>query len=232
MRCVRPPDLWHSPRRPSRPRREPDMAEALLVEGRRTWLKQHTGERRRLALAVLDVVVRLLGLRCLRPPPRLRAGLACELEHRRLRELAARGVPVPRVLGHGEATLLLEDGGPSLARLLRRAGPAEAERLMGLAAGELLRAHPAISRWTRRAACASSIWKKTRCSGSVRHARLPLGVLAAVIGHCLRQGTPEVQRQVRGAVSRLRFLPALCRFSGRRAQGLGDSVLILRRALA
>lgn len=235
------------------------MAEALLVDGRLTWLKQHTGERRRLALAVLDVAVRLLGVRCLRPPPRLRAGLACELEHRRLHELAARGVPVPRVLGHGEATLLLEDGGPSLARLLRRAGPAEAERLMGLAASELLRAHLAgccVGQPVARniavdtqgclrfldleedplqvmalAEAQARDWLLFT-SGSVRHARLPLGVLAAVIGHCLCQCPPEVQRQVRGAVSRLRFLPALCRFAGRRAQGIGDSVLILRRALA
>lgn len=117
------------------------MVEPLQIAGRRTWLKQHDGERRWLALAALDLGVRLLGLRCLRPPPRLKAEQACQLERRRLRELAAHGVPVPCVLGHGETALLLEDGGPSLAQRLRCCGPGEAEHLMRLAANELLRVH-------------------------------------------------------------------------------------------
>ncbi|WP_049457395.1 hypothetical protein [Stenotrophomonas maltophilia] len=235
------------------------MVEPLQIAGRRTWLKQHDGERRWLALAALDLGVRLLGLRCLRPPPRLKAEQACQLERRRLRELAAHGVPVPRVLGHGETALLLEDGGPSLAQRLRRCAPGEAEHLMRLAANELLRVHlagccvgqPVARNIAVDEACCIRFLDLEEdplqvmalaeaqardwllfISGTVRHAGLPACALVAVLGHCLRQTGPDVQQLLRGAVCRLRFLPALCRFAGRRARGLGDSVLILRRALA
>ena len=234
------------------------MVEPLQVAGRRTWLKQHDGARRRIALGALDLGVRLLGLRCLRPPPRLAAEDACRLERRRLRELAAHGVPVPRILGHGETTLLLEDGGPSLAHCLRQADPQRAEQLMRQAAGELLRVHRAGCCVGQPLARNITIDDQGRvrfldleedplqvmglaqaqardwllfASGSVRHARLPHATLAAVIGPCLRQTDADVQRQLRAALYRLRFLPALCRLGGHRARGLGDSVRVLRSAL-
>ncbi|WMJ69473.1 serine/threonine protein phosphatase [Stenotrophomonas sp. 24(2023)] len=235
------------------------MAEPLHLADGRVWLKQHDGLRRRVLLGTLGLTARALRVPCLRPPPRLSALQARDVELRRLLELAERGIPVPRVLGHSDSALLLEDGGPSLAHCLRNADDHKAEALLRQAARQLLRAHRAgccIGQPVARnitvaqdgqlrfidleddplqvmdlAQAQARDWLLF-ISGSIRHAPLPVGAYVAVIGHCLRQATPEVQQQLREAVSRLRYLPALCRLGGHRAQGVGRSVQVLRRALA
>ena len=97
--------------------------ESIVVAGRDAWLKAYDqGDNRRLALGLLDAVARRLDIDALRPPPHPGGGAAKRIEARRIRELAALGVRVPRVLGEGESTLLLSDLGTTLATRLRDAG--------------------------------------------------------------------------------------------------------------
>lgn len=235
------------------------MAEPLHLADGRVWLKQHDGLRRRVLLRTLDITARALGVPCLRPAPTQSASQARDVELRRLVELAERGIPVPRVLGQSDSALLLEDGGPSLAQCLRQADEPKAEALLRQAARQLLRAHRAgccIGQPLARnitvaddgqlrfidleedplqvmdlAQAQARDWLLF-ISGSIRHARLPSGAFVAVIGHCLRQSSPDVQALLRQAAWRLRYLPALCKLGGRRARGVGHTVHALRRALS
>ena len=100
--------------------------ESIVIAGRDAWLKAYDqGDNRRLALGLLDAVARRLDIDALRPPPHPGGGAAKRIEARRIRELAALGVRVPRVLGEGESTLLLSDIGATLAARLREAADAQ-----------------------------------------------------------------------------------------------------------
>ena len=96
--------------------------ESIVIAGRDAWLKAYAqDDGRRLSLGLLDALVRRLDIEALRPPPHPGGGAAKRIEARRIGELAALGVRVPRVLGEGDSTLLLSDLGTTLAAHLRAA---------------------------------------------------------------------------------------------------------------
>lgn len=234
------------------------MVEPFHLDGRRVWVKWHQGERRRLALGVLDVTVRLLGLACLRPPPRLAAADACRLETRRLQHLHARGVAVPELLAQGETLLVLADGGPSLAHCLRGADEDRAKALLEAAGAALAHAHAAgccIGQPLARNIVVSSddrirfldveedplaVMNLAQAhardwllfaTGSLRHADLPDSALVRLMRDCLHEVSAEVRRDMQQVLSRLAVLALLCRFAGKRARAMRRSMAIMRRAL-
>ena len=72
--------------------------ERVDVDGHPAWAKRYGNEPRRFRLALLDAVVRLLGVPALRPPPRHAGDAARGTEQRRIQQLADAGVLVPTVL--------------------------------------------------------------------------------------------------------------------------------------
>lgn len=119
------------------------MAQPILIDGRRVWLKQYRAHSRRLALAALRLFTRGLRLDALRPPPHHGGDQARQVEARRLAELRAQAVHVPQVLGEGRAALVISDNGQSLAHCLRRAqhDPAQLDALVTAALTAIARAH-------------------------------------------------------------------------------------------
>lgn len=97
--------------------------ESIVVAGRDAWLKAYAdGDSRKFGLGILDAIARGLDIDALRPPPHPGGGEAKRIEARRLAELGAQGVRVPRVLGEGASTLLLSNLGDTFAAQLRAAG--------------------------------------------------------------------------------------------------------------
>lgn len=96
--------------------------ESIVVAGRDAWLKAYAdGDSRKFGLGILDAIARGLDIDALRPPPHPGGGEAKRIEARRLAELNAQGVRVPRVLGEGASTLLLSNLGDTFASHLRAA---------------------------------------------------------------------------------------------------------------
>ena len=96
--------------------------ESIVVAGRDAWLKAYAdGDSRKFGLGILDAIARGLDIDALRPPPHPGGGEAKQIEARRLAELDAQGVRVPRVLGEGASTLLLSNLGDTFAAQLRAA---------------------------------------------------------------------------------------------------------------
>ncbi|HBK46063.1 MAG TPA: serine/threonine protein phosphatase, partial [Xanthomonadaceae bacterium] len=100
------------------------MAEPIVIDGQRAWLKQYGAGSRALALGLLNVVSRCFHLDALRPPPHRGGDAARDVEARRIAELHSQAVNVPKVIGTGPAALLLSDNGRSLASCLRGADAA------------------------------------------------------------------------------------------------------------
>lgn len=117
------------------------MAEPIVIDGQRAWLKQYGEGSRALALGALGFITRLLHLDALRPPPHRGGVAARDIEARRIAELRAQAVNVPQVLGTGRAALVLSDNGRSLATCLREADDAGRDHLVGLAIGAIARSH-------------------------------------------------------------------------------------------
>jgi tRNA A-37 threonylcarbamoyl transferase component Bud32 len=113
----------------------------IELDGRTVWLKRHDGDRRRVRLAALGLVARGLRLPALRPPRRRVGDDACRIEHRRLRDLATRGVEVPEIVAQVNGFLVLSDMGCSMAAELACAPAALREQLIEAAARELVRVH-------------------------------------------------------------------------------------------
>ncbi|MDR6992414.1 serine/threonine protein phosphatase [Luteimonas sp. 3794] len=96
--------------------------ESIVVAGDDAWLKAYAdGDKRRFGLGILDAIARGLDIEALRPPSHPGGGEAKRIEARRLGELDAQGVRVPRVLGEGASTLLLSNLGDTFAAQLRAA---------------------------------------------------------------------------------------------------------------
>ncbi len=96
--------------------------ESIVVAGRDAWLKAYAqDDGRKLGLGILDAIARGLDIDALRPPPHPGGGEAKDIEARRLAQLEAQGVHVPRVLGEGASTLLLSNLGDTFAARLRAA---------------------------------------------------------------------------------------------------------------
>jgi tRNA A-37 threonylcarbamoyl transferase component Bud32 len=117
------------------------MAEPIVIDGQRAWLKQYGEGSRALALGALTFVSRRLGLDALRPPPHRGGDAARAIEARRLAELRSQDVNVPDVIGEGHAALVLSDNGRSLAVCLREADEAARDALVSLALMAIAEAH-------------------------------------------------------------------------------------------
>ncbi len=236
----------------------PPGAHRIDFQGEPAWFKRHGGSSRRLRLRVLDALMRILGLSALRPPPHPVGAEACATEARRLDELAALGVSVPRVLARGDDYLILSDEGSTLAGSLRQGTPEEAAALFSRAVAEIAGAHakgawlgqPQARNITMDAAgklcfidfeedpgevmglpeAQARDWL-VFLAGTVRHLPHGVEVLARQLAPSLARARPEVRRIMELTSSRLRFLGVLANFSGSRAAGLGKAVRVLRRAL-
>lgn len=117
------------------------MAEPIVIEGQRAWLKQYGEGSRVLALGLLNYVARRFRLDALRPPPHRGGDAAREIEARRLAELRSQGVNVPEVIGMGHAALVLEDNGASFNTCLRQADDAGRDLLVAAAIASISLAH-------------------------------------------------------------------------------------------
>jgi len=117
------------------------MAEPIVIDGQRAWLKQYGEGSRALALGALGFITRLFHLHALRPPPHRGGVAARDIEARRIAELRAQAVNVPQVLGTGRAALVLSDNGRSLATCLRETDDAGRDRLVALALQAIARSH-------------------------------------------------------------------------------------------
>ena len=96
--------------------------ESIVVAGRDAWRKADAdGNSRRFGLGIFDAIARGLDIDALRPPPHPGGGEAKQIEARRLAELGAQRVCVPRVLGESASTLLLSNLGDIFAAQLRAA---------------------------------------------------------------------------------------------------------------
>ncbi|MCD7097529.1 serine/threonine protein phosphatase [Stenotrophomonas sp. MMGLT7] len=117
------------------------MAEPIVIDGQRAWLKQYGDSSRALTLGVLAFVSRRFHLDALRPPPHRGGDAARDVEARRLAELHSQDVNVPQVIGQGRAALVLSDNGRSLAACLGEADDAGRDALVSLAMAAIARAH-------------------------------------------------------------------------------------------
>lgn len=233
------------------------MITKLNLQGRPAWLKSYDGGQRRLRLRALDLTARRLGVPSLRPPPH-RAGIgARETEQRRLLELAAHGVRVPSILGEGDTYLLLSDLGETLSSRLRRAGSAEAHRLVTAAARALADVHARGGYIGQPLARNLTVDEAGRigfldfeedpgeimpvqqaqirdwlvfAAGTSRYLPEPHLELSQIIAESLRGETDEVRQGLGQAADRLGVVESATRWFGRRARGLGSAVEAVRRA--
>jgi len=119
------------------------MAQRLILNANPVWLKRYDDDQRRLVLGALDLCVRSLGIKPLRPPPRDPGEHGKRLEMRRLEELRRAHVRVPDVIGEGPAVLLLADIGDSLSATLKRhaSDPAAVDSLVAGAVDAIADVH-------------------------------------------------------------------------------------------
>lgn len=120
------------------------MAQKLMMDGRRTWLKvyEEPSVTRKAATTTWNLVTDGLGTRLLRSAPMHGAQEAARIEVRRIRQLAAQGVRVPQILAQGNGTLLLSDVGSSLSSRLKAAANEEiVDQLVHASANALVSAH-------------------------------------------------------------------------------------------
>ncbi|TDK26044.1 serine/threonine protein phosphatase [Luteimonas aestuarii] len=222
------------------------------------WVKQYGDDRRVVRLRAMDWVVRKLGIIALRPPPRHTGAEGREVEQRRLGELSRLGVHVPRVLGHGDDSLVLSDIGTTLAHRLRHGSREEARVLLVAAVAAIAQVHASGSYLGAPVARNLTVDHDGRIgfldfeedpgevmpllqaqardwlvftAGVARHAPFDEEELSAILAHALRQGPVELRDTLGRAVGRLSFLKTLTRALGERASGLGKAVGSLQRAL-
>lgn len=225
--------------------------------GEPAWRKQFGGRERRWRLRLLGLLVSCLGLTALRPPPHPVGAAACTVEARRLRQLAALGVPVPRILEQGPSHLILSDMGQTLAGRLRDSEPAEALCWFKRAAQAVADVHRLGSYLGQPQARNITVDARGDigfldfeedpgaimglANAQVRDWLLFMAGTAhhlpqdgVELGHCLRpvldQAAPKVVDGVRKTARRLGFLAVLAHLPDRRTAGLGKAVQALRQA--
>ncbi len=92
------------------------------MAGRDVWRKADAdGDSRKFGLGIFDAIARGLDIDALRPPPHPGGSEKKQIEARRLAELGAQRVCVPRVLGERASTLLLSNLDDTFAAQLRAA---------------------------------------------------------------------------------------------------------------
>jgi tRNA A-37 threonylcarbamoyl transferase component Bud32 len=237
---------------------EQQSVERIEVDGHPAWAKRYGNEPRRLRLALLDAVVRLLGVPALRPPPRHAGDDARAVEQRRIEQLADADVRVPAILRSGEATLVLSDMGRTLAAHLGEADAAGAERLFADAAeaiacvhasgqylGQPLPRNITVDELGRIGFLdfeedPGEVLKLPRAqardwlvfaSGAAKYLPFDAQRMGVIIAAAVASVPAEVRGEVGRSVHRLGFLQSLTRPLGRRAASLGKAVAALRHAL-
>lgn len=233
--------------------------ERIDFDGQPAWSKQYGHEARRLRLALMDGLVRLLGVPALRPPPRHVGDAARSVEQRRISQLAAANVMVPAVLRSGEASLVLADMGRTLAAHLREVDAAGAERLLADAAEAIACVHASgqyLGQPLPRnitidvlgrigfldfeedpgevldlAQAQARDWL-VFASGAAKYLPFDEPRIGTIIAAAMAGVPAEAREEVGRSVRRLKFLQWLTRPLGRRAASLGKAVAGLRNALA
>lgn len=227
--------------------------------GSDAWRKSHGGPSRRWRLHLLNWVVRVLDVPALRPPPYPSGAESCATEARRLSELAAAGVHVPRVLERGTRHLVLSDIGSTLAARMRQSDPDEAAQWFSRAAISLGEAHGKGVCLGQPLARNLAIDADGRVgfldfeedplqvmdlvdaqvrdwllfvAGSVRHMPQDDAFIATLLVPPLAKLAPALRTRLRTTVARLQFLAVLRRLRGTRAAGLGKAVRALHHACA
>jgi tRNA A-37 threonylcarbamoyl transferase component Bud32 len=230
----------------------------IRLQGADAWVKRYGDDSRVVRLRAMDWVVRRLGIVALRPPPRHTGAEGRHVEQRRLDELSRLGVRVPRVLGHGEDSLVLSDIGRTLAHRLRHGTPDEARVLLAAAVAAIAEVHARGGYLGAPVARNLTVDGEGRIgfldfeedpgevmpllqaqardwlvftAGVARHAPFDEAELSAILAKALRQGPVELRDTLGTVVGRLSFLKPATRWLGHRAAGIGKAVASLQRAL-
>lgn len=236
---------------------EQQSVERVDVDGQSAWAKRYGNDPRRLRLALLDAVVRLLGVPALRPPPRHAGDAARATEQRRIEQLTGAEVVVPEILRSSEATLMLADMGTTLAAQLREVDAAAAERLFADAAEAIACVHAAghyLGQPLPRNITIDAIGRigfldfeedpgevmdldqaQARdwlvfTSGVAKYLPFDEQRMGGIIAAALASVPVATREEVAWSVARLGFLETLTRPLGRRAASLGKAVAALRAA--
>lgn len=235
---------------------DPDI-HSMHFNGERAWDKRYEGRSRRWRLRALDLVVRALDVSALRPPPHRTGAAACAIEKRRLTELAATGVLVPRVLQTGTERLLLSDMGQTLAHRLRTSNATEAGRWFSEAAWAIAKVHrqdaylgqPLARNLTVDAHGnigfldfeEDPVEVMTRtdaqvrdwllfAAGTARHLPHDERELGELLRPVLASAHQDVRENLRSSVKRLGFLAWLAHLKRSRAAGIGKAIRMLKIA--
>lgn len=228
-------------------------------EGEPAWHKQYGGRERRWRLRLLDLLVRLFGITALRPPPHPVGTEARALEAGRLRQLAAAGVRVPRILAEGDSHLVLSDLGETLPGRLRGPDPDSAGAWFVRAARSIAGVHAGGNYLGQPQARNIVVDAEGRIgfidfeedprqimdladaqardwllfmAGTARHVPHTGPELGGLLRPILRAASPQVRESLQRAVRRLGFLGVLARLRGPRVAGLGKAVLATATAMS
>ncbi len=231
------------------------MVTRLDMQGRKTWFKSYSTGRRRARLRLLDLVARGMGVPALRPPSHGGGADACEIEARRLHELAATGIRVPEVLAESTQALLLSDIGETFSSVLARVEQAERVQLIARAASALAHAHakdsyigqplarnitmtadgsigfidfeedPREVMTLQQAQVRDWLLFTVGVSRYFTHAE---DVLAAIIADAMRDAAPPVQEALVETAQRLSWVGRLAALLGGRARRIASAVKALK----
>lgn len=230
----------------------------LEVGGRTAWFKRYGGSQRSVRMRALDWVAQRLGVIPLRAPPRRVGAGGRHVEERRLAELAALDVPVPKVLARGQDCLVLSDMGQTLAHRLRRSTPEEARDLVARAVEAVAQVHarggylggPVARNLTVDAEgrigfidfeedpgeVMPLVQAQARdwlvfSAGVARHVPFGEEELASILAAGLRREPEPLRGELGESVQRLSFLRRLAAWLGGRAAGLAKALASLQLAL-
>ena len=231
------------------------MVTRLDMQGRKAWFKSYSSGRRRARLRLLDLVARGMGVPALRPPSHGGGEEACEIEARRLHELAATGIRVPEVLAESAQALLLSDIGETFSSVLARVEQNARLRLITRAASALAHAHAKDSYIGQPLARNITIAADGRIGfidfeedphevmslqqaqvrdwlfftvGVSRYFEQQEDVLAAIIADAMRDASPSVQEALVVTAQRLSWVGRLAAFLGGRARRIASAIKALK----
>lgn len=224
----------------------------------RVWVKRYANGSRRWRMRLLNLVVGWMQLPALRAPLGGGPEHSCAVELRRLSELAALGVRVPRVIASSQRELLLSDLGTTLALQLRQADHAVALRLYQSAIAAIANAHaagtylgqpqarnivvdaqqrigfidfeedPAEVMTLAQAQCRDWL---LFASGTLRHLPFADRRISDALQSGLSQADPAVREALAASLHRLQPVRQISALMGRRARGMAAAIDALRLAL-